>query len=69
MEAEQRQAFGLANLGYGGELGYISIDEITRAGAELDLYWTPKALQKVKFEEEADRALTDFNSTAARMHY
>ena len=40
-EAGQRQAFGKANLGYGAELGYISIAEIIAAGAELDLYWTP----------------------------
>jgi hypothetical protein len=24
-----------------GELGYISLPEITQAGAELDLYFTP----------------------------
>ncbi len=44
MEAEQLQAFGLANLGYGAELGYISIVEILEAGAELDLHFTPKPL-------------------------
>lgn len=48
MEVEQLQAFGLANLGYGGELGYISIKEIVAAGAELDLHWTPKALSECK---------------------
>jgi hypothetical protein len=42
---EQIQAFGLANLGYGGELGYISIAELIEAGAELDLHWTPKPLR------------------------
>lgn len=47
-EAEQLQAFGLADLGYGGELGYIGLGEITAAGAELDLYWTPKTLAEVK---------------------
>ena len=41
---EQLQAFGRANLGHGGELGYISIAGIIAAGAELDLYWTPKPL-------------------------
>ena len=44
-EGEQLQAFGLANLGYGAELGYISISEITKAGAELDLHWTPQSLK------------------------
>lgn len=45
---EQHQAFGLANLGYGGELGYISIAELIDAGAELDLYFQPKPLKEVK---------------------
>jgi hypothetical protein len=48
MEDEQLQAFGLADLGYGAELGYIWLGEITEAGAELDLYWTPKTLAEVK---------------------
>lgn len=48
-EAEQHQAFGLADLfGDGGELGYISIVEITQCGAELDLYWTPKTLAEIR---------------------
>jgi len=45
-ETEQLQAFGLANLGYGGELGYISIVEILESRAELDLYWTPKPISQ-----------------------
>lgn len=45
----QHQAFGLADLFHdGGELGYISIAEILRCGAELDLYWTPTTLGEVK---------------------
>ena len=40
----QIQAFGSANLGYGAELGYISIKEIIGCGAELDLYFTPCTL-------------------------
>lgn len=47
VEAEQLQAFGMANLGYGGELGYISIVELLQCGAELDLYWTPKKLAEI----------------------
>ncbi len=43
----QVQAFGLADLGYGGELGYISIKEILSCGAELDLHWAPKTLEEV----------------------
>jgi len=38
----QIQAFGFADLGYGPELGYISIKEILEAGAELDFHFTPK---------------------------
>lgn len=49
METEQYQAFGLADLGMGyPELGYISIEEITSAGAELDLHFEPKTLAEVK---------------------
>lgn len=46
MMPEQLQAFGRANLGHGGELGYISIVEITRMGAEIDLHWEPKPLSQ-----------------------
>jgi hypothetical protein len=48
MMPDQLQAFGLADLGHGGELGYISIVEIIAAGAELDLYWMPKPLSECK---------------------
>lgn len=49
--AAQYQAFGLADLGMGyPEMGYISIHEIIRGGAELDLHWTPKTLGEVKAE-------------------
>ena len=48
IEMEQHQAFGLADLGYGGELGYISIEELKSVGAELDFHWTPKKLGIVK---------------------
>ena len=48
-DPEQHQAFGLANLFRdGGELGYISIPELVRAGVELDLHWTPKPLSACK---------------------
>lgn len=46
-EEQQLQAFGKADLGYGGELGYISIVELLECGAELDLHWTPKKLSDV----------------------
>ncbi len=40
---EQHQAFGLVDLfGDGGELGFVSIPELTANGWELDLHWTPK---------------------------
>ena len=49
-EAEQLQAFGLADLfGDGGELGYISIEElVAEAGVEIDYHWTPKTLAEVR---------------------
>ena len=49
MEAEQRQAFGYVNLGYGGEVGYVSLMEICdTASIELDLHWQPKTLREIK---------------------
>lgn len=45
---EQLQAFGLANLGYGAELGYICIAEIIAEGVELDLHWKPRPLREVQ---------------------
>lgn len=42
------QAFGLSDLGQGGELGYISIDELVRNNAELDLHFDPKPLSAVQ---------------------
>lgn len=41
MEQEQHQAFGIADIGYGPEMGYISLPEILAAGAEIDLHWQP----------------------------
>lgn len=47
----QSQAFGLADLfNDGGELGYISIDELKRNNVELDFHWTPKTLEQVRAE-------------------
>ena len=44
-QAGQVQAFGIADLGMGAELGYISIPELLENGAELDLYFTtPKTI-------------------------
>lgn len=69
VEEQQLQAFGLADLGYGGELGYISIVELLECGAELDLHWTPQTLAEVKRENEVESALNDFNSTSSIYHY
>lgn len=49
----QHQAFGLADFGYGGELGYISIVELLANGAELDLYFQPTTLAKLNEKEAA----------------
>ncbi|OCX72460.1 hypothetical protein A6M27_01105 [Acidithiobacillus thiooxidans] len=48
----QKQAFGLADLGEGApEMGYINIEEITRAGAQLDYHFTPRNLLEIKQEK------------------
>ena len=47
---DQLQAFGKINLGYGTELGYISILELIECGVELDLYFKPVPLSQVKFQ-------------------
>lgn len=45
----QYQAFGLADLFRdGGEIGYISIQELIDNNVELDLFWTPKTLGEVR---------------------
>ena len=45
----QQQAFGLVNLGYGAELGYINLAELcAQPRIELDLYWTPRPLADVR---------------------
>ncbi len=49
MEPEQAQAFGWADLGHGGELGYISLVELCQCrGVELDLHFTPTKLAAIK---------------------
>lgn len=45
IESEQLQAFGLADLGGGGELGYISIVELLENEVELDLYFEPTPIK------------------------
>jgi Protein of unknown function (DUF2958) len=50
-----KQAFGLADLFLdGGELGYISIEELvsTGIGAELDLHWIAQPLEAVRAKRE-----------------
>ena len=42
--AGQVQALGIADLGMGRELGYISIPELLENGAELDLYFKPQPI-------------------------
>ena len=50
---EQLQAFGLADLGYGGELGYISIKELIEHGAELDFHFHPCTLEVIQTRKAA----------------
>ena len=51
-EYAQHQAFGFANLGDPGcaELGYISIIELIRNNAELDLHWEVRTLGEIRSE-------------------
>jgi hypothetical protein len=44
-EDYQAQAWGKVDLGYGGEIGYISIPELLSAGMELDLHWQPRPVR------------------------
>jgi hypothetical protein len=55
---EQRQAFGLADLGYGAELGYVSIMDLCKAGIELDMHFTPRTLEEIRTEAEAQASLS-----------
>ena len=49
------QAFGLADLyGDGGELGYISIYELTEAGVELDFHFNPKTIGRIRGKSAAE---------------
>ena len=43
----QCQAFGLTDLGYGPELGYVCLPEILSAGLEIDLHWTPQTVSQI----------------------
>jgi len=49
-EAQQLQAFGKADLGMGfPELGYISLVELLKGGAELDLHWSECKISQISF--------------------
>lgn len=59
MDGGVQQAFGYAILNGDdecAELGYISITEITRCGAELDLHFTPCTLAEIKAKRAAQNA-------------
>lgn len=43
-------SFGLADLGYGAELGYIQIDELVSNNLELDFHFEPKTLREAKID-------------------
>ena len=55
IDGHHAQAFGIADIGHGPELGYISIPEILAAGAELDLHWTPTTVGTVMKRSNAFR--------------
>ena len=57
MEGGTEQAFGYAILNGDvqcAELGYISIEEITRCGAELDLYFNALTLAAIKKQRRSN---------------
>ncbi len=78
-DKSQNQAFGWADLAC-GEFGYISLAELKKTGAELDLYWEPKTLGeakskiaapeviKVKAEEENLPDILDLNDWLFNNH-
>lgn len=43
----QMQAFGLIDLNGEPEMGYVSLQEVTEAGMELDLNWTKTDLESI----------------------
>jgi len=50
-DTSQTQAYGMVTMTGNvedGQVGYVSIEELVEAGAELDLYWTPKTLAQVR---------------------
>ena len=47
MQNVQLQAYGLVNLGYDGEIGYISIDELIKNDVELDLFFSPTEIKNL----------------------
>ena len=49
----QHQAFGLVDLGYGPELGYISIVGLLANGVELDFHFTPCTLAEIQAKQAA----------------
>lgn len=51
-EPGQHQAFGLSDLGHGGELGYICIRELIECHVELDFYFEPRTLGAVQAERK-----------------
>lgn len=50
------QCFGQVDLGYGAELGYISLPEIMGTPLELDLHFTPKTLREINEPAEEEVA-------------
>lgn len=46
--AGHHQAFGLADLGYGPEKGYISIPELLENRVELDLHFKPQPISQLQ---------------------
>jgi hypothetical protein len=51
MENQQLQAFGMVDLGYGPEMGYINIEDLQASGIEIDFHFKPTAIGLLKEQD------------------
>ena len=55
-EAEQHQAYGYADIGYGAEQGYISLVELmAHPSMEIDLHFTPCTVAELVARKRLDK--------------
>lgn len=49
------QCFGYTDLGYGPELGYVSLVEAAAASMDIDLHWEPITVREWKKRNESNQ--------------